>query len=167
MFVSGRVGASRPPGFCAGTAAPAVPCRATPASCRSGFGLTGWRNPAAAPTPGNSRLQCRYLRRPTIAFSPELPKDYNPSSESLPNRAHQGRHEVHMHALCSQRQHSRFRCHGRQPAHSSRNRHQRSRHQDAPRAHATFLFRQSAAHLALELLALSPRSICETRTSQC
>jgi hypothetical protein len=118
---------------------------------------------AALGCPSRARLgprhrptQLHLTRRPRVTFAAppwitSLPpaKGYNPDSESLPNRAHQERHEVHVHTLQPQREHARFRRQGRQPPHSGRDRNQHSRHQRTPRAHDRFPRRRSAAQLAL------------------
>ena len=84
---------------------------------------------------------------------------YNSLSESLSHRAHQERHEVHLHALCPQRHHSRFRREGRQCSHPGRHRHQRTRREKPPRTRADLRIRHTATQLALasEILARNLR----------
>ena len=83
---------------------------------------------------------------------------YNSHSESLSHRTHQERHEVYVQAVFPQRQYLGFRRQSRQPAHPSRNRHQRSRHHCAPSPDGSFIVRYSTAHLALNPLPHQPPS---------
>jgi hypothetical protein len=117
--------------------------------------------------------QPHLTRRPRVTFAAppwitSLPpaKGYNPDSESLPNRAHQERHEVHVHTLQPQREHARFRRQGWQPPHSGRDRNQHSRHQRTPRAHDRFPRRRSAAQLALAKLQRNSGSLRSLRSTR-
>src|ERR1019366_10113976 len=95
------------------------------------------------------------LRPPPLPSPPHrrarrsLAKGLHSSCEAtLHHQAHQGRHEVHLHALRPPRQHPRLRPPRRQPPHPGRHRHQSARHQRASRARNVLLPRHPAAHLA-------------------
>jgi len=94
-------------------------------------------------------LPPRYLRCPTTVPSTSPPKDYTQICETpLHHRTRQGRHEVHLHPLRPQRQHTRLRPPRRQPPHPGRDRYQPARHQRPPRARHVLFARLPAAHLA-------------------
>jgi hypothetical protein len=118
-----------------GDGRPARPSRAPLGSCPRPRQL--WVHPTVTFAASPSRLR------------PGSPTSYNSFSESLPNRAHQERHEVHLHAVCPQRKHSGIRREVRQPPNPSRNRNQPSRRHSAPRNCDGFALRGSAAQLAL------------------
>src|ERR1019366_8218578 len=75
------------------------PGKVAPVEGRAPSPVQAERSSATVCALGKSGFAIGYFRCPTIACPLLLAEDYNSGSESLQNPAHQGRHEVHLHAL--------------------------------------------------------------------